>query len=120
MESTLLIDFLEPRLGFKTIFHDDYLDSFFIGHNYIDLTFRFLKINALDFHEVTFDKDRVITVRFNDISNLIMEEQKVKTDYTIILDLYIETKEELYSLKLYPSLGNYIEFDFETIEIAEE
>jgi hypothetical protein len=108
---------IENEIGYKPLFHDDYITWITLGVNIV-MQFQFLKHNAKFFKNIDINEDIFVTVKFQEISDLIVETDDICKEITcIISDIIFYKKEDKYYIEIYPSFGTYLKFTAKDYEI---
>ncbi|MFA5007450.1 MAG: hypothetical protein WC509_08335 [Candidatus Izemoplasmatales bacterium] len=110
---------IKHNIGFRPVFHDDYIPSFVMDSDNLVMKFQILKEHARNFTNVDFNKDVLFTVIFRKIQDLLFETDGFCNDVTcLIFDFSIKKKEERYHVEIEPSCGLYMNFTAESFEIT--
>jgi len=105
------VDQIEERLGYRPIFHDDYISKITLDSSNIILEFKFLKHNAKFFKEHEMKEDFGLCVQFNNVSDVIFEESGFCNGVaTLIFQFNLEIINDVIEIEVDPSCGYYFRF----------
>jgi hypothetical protein len=109
---------IEQEIGFRPLFHDDYIPTIVLDSDNLVIKFQFLKENAKYFKKIDIDEDKFVSVKFHKITNLMIETDGFCNDVaSLMFDFFVEMKDGKYHVEVDPSCGVYFEFIAESYEI---
>ncbi|MFH2031710.1 MAG: Imm50 family immunity protein [Bacteroidota bacterium] len=110
---------IEDIVGYKPLFHDDYILLSTLNFNNIEMQFQFLQHNAKIFKNTDIEADIFVTVKFLEISDLTVEAYDFCNNVAcIISEFTFEKRDEKYYIEIEPSCGFYMKFTAKGYEIA--
>ena len=111
MIDTTFIELIEKEIGYKPIFHDDYITKITFETSNVILKFQFLKENAKFFNKIEYDNDHFITIVLKDLFYIELEGEWYCNDTVTLMSKFIFTKiKDGYDIEFVPTCGLYGHF----------